>query len=96
MLEPVRLLELATVSGIPREATAAATESRSGRSGRHRLGASLLGLGSRVSPERRLRITARRPIAELTTDTGAAVHLSAVIAGDPLTWTRSMLEFRSQ
>ncbi|WP_167374046.1 helix-turn-helix domain-containing protein [Mycobacterium paraffinicum] len=84
-LEPVRLLDLANVSGIPRETVrrllqqliVAGAVSRDGN--RYRLGASLLGLGSRVSPERRLRVAARRPIAELATATGAAVQLSAVI-----------------
>jgi hypothetical protein len=49
---------------------------------RYRLGAGLLGLGERVSPERRLRMAARRPIAELATATGAAVQLSAMIGGE--------------
>ena len=87
-LEPVRLLDLANVSGIPRETVrrllqqliAVGAVSREGT--RYRLGASLLGLGSRVSPERRLRVAARRPIAELATATGAAVQLSAVIGGE--------------
>ncbi|OBJ14814.1 helix-turn-helix domain-containing protein [Mycobacterium colombiense] len=86
-LEPVRLLDLANVSGIPRETVrrllrqliAVGAVSRDGN--RYRLGASLLGLGSRVSPERRLRVAARRPIAELATATGAAVQLSAVVGG---------------
>lgn len=87
-LEPVRLLDLANASGIPRETVrrllqqliAVGAVSREGT--RYRLGASLLGLGSRVSPERRLRVAARRPIAELAAATGAAVQLSAVIGGD--------------
>ena len=87
-LEPVRLLDLANVSGIPRETVrrllqqliAVGAVRREGT--RYRLGASLLGLGSRVSPERRLRVAARRPIAELATATGAAVQLSAVIGGE--------------
>jgi IclR helix-turn-helix domain len=87
-LEPVRLLDLANVSGIPRETVrrllqqliAVGAVSRDGN--RYRLGASLLGLGSRVSPERRLRVVARRPIAELAAATGAAVHLSAVVGGE--------------
>jgi len=87
-LEPVRLLDLANVSGIPRETVrrllqqliAVGAVRREGT--RYRLGASLLGLGSRVSPERRLRVAARRPIAELATATGAAVQLSAVIGSD--------------
>jgi IclR helix-turn-helix domain len=87
-LEPVRLLDLANASGIPRETVrrllrqliAVGAVSREGT--RYRLGASLLGLGSRVSPERRLRLAARRPMAELATATGAAVQLSAVIGGE--------------
>ncbi|WP_080696708.1 helix-turn-helix domain-containing protein [Mycobacterium asiaticum] len=87
-LEPVRLLDLANVSGIPRETVrrllqqliAVGAVSREGT--RYRLGASLLGLGSRVSSERRLRAAARRPIAELASATGAAVQLSAVIGGE--------------
>lgn len=86
-LEPVRLLDLANVSGIPRETVrrllqqliAVGAVSREGT--HYRLGASLLGLGSRVSPQRRLRVAARRPIAELATATGAAVQLSAMIGG---------------
>jgi DNA-binding IclR family transcriptional regulator len=87
-LEPVRLLDLVNASGIPRETVrrllqqliAVGAVIREGT--RYRLGASLLGLGSRVSPERRLRVAARRPIAELAAATGAAVQLSAVIGGD--------------
>jgi DNA-binding IclR family transcriptional regulator len=87
-LEPVRLLDLANASGIPRETvrrllqqlTAVGAVSREGT--RYRLGASLLGLGSRVSPERRLRVAASRPIAELATATGAAVQLSATVGGE--------------
>src|SRR5262245_16278464 len=87
-LEPVRLLDLANVSGIPRETVrrllqqliAVGAVSRDGS--RYRLGVSLLGLGSRVSPERRLRVAARRPVAELAAATGAAVELSAVIGGE--------------
>jgi hypothetical protein len=87
-LEPVRLLELADMSGIPRETVrrllqqliAVGAVSRDGA--HYRLGASLLGLGARVSPERRLRVAAARPIAELATATGAAVQLSATIGGE--------------
>jgi IclR helix-turn-helix domain len=87
-LEPVRLLDLANVSGIPRETVrrllqqliAVGAVSREGT--RYRLGASLVGLGARVSPERRLRVAARRPIAELAAATGAAVQLSATIGGE--------------
>jgi IclR helix-turn-helix domain len=87
-LEPVRLLDLANVSGIPRETVrrllqqliAVGAVSRDGN--RYRLGASLLGLGARVSPERRLRVAARRPIAELAAATGAGVQLSVAIGGE--------------
>jgi IclR-like helix-turn-helix domain-containing protein len=87
-LQPVRLLDLAEVSGIPRETVrrllqqliVAGVVTREGS--RYRLGASLLGLGERVSPERRLRAAARRPIAELAAATGAAVQLSAMIGGE--------------
>jgi DNA-binding IclR family transcriptional regulator len=86
-LEPVRLLDLANVSGIPRETVrrllqqliAVGAVSREGT--RYRLGASLLALGSRVSAESRLRAAAQRPIAELASATGAAVQLSAMIGG---------------
>src|SRR5690348_2310545 len=87
-LEPVRLLDLADVTGIPRETVrrllqqliAVGAVSRDGT--RYRLGASLLGLGAQVGPERRLRLAARRPIAELAFATGAAVQLSAMIGGE--------------
>jgi IclR helix-turn-helix domain len=87
-LGPVRLLDLANVSGIPRETVrrllqqliAVGAVSRDGT--RYRLGASLLGLGARVSAERRLRVAARRPIAELAAASGAAVQLSAMIGGE--------------
>jgi len=87
-LEPVRLLDLANVSGKPRETVRRLLQqlivvgavSREGT--RYRLGASLLGLGARVSPERRLRVAARRPMAELAVATGAAVQLSAMIGGE--------------
>ncbi|WP_157680235.1 helix-turn-helix domain-containing protein [Mycobacterium dioxanotrophicus] len=87
-LEPVRLLDLANASGIPRETVRRLLQqlivvgavSRDGT--RYRLGASLLGLGARVSPERRLRVAARRPLAELAAATGAAVQLSATIGGE--------------
>ena len=82
-----RLIDLANVSGISAtvrrllpQLIAVGAVRREGT--RYRLGASLLGLGSRVSPERRLRVAARRPIAELATATGAAVQLSAVIGGE--------------
>ncbi|WP_142245419.1 helix-turn-helix domain-containing protein [Mycobacterium sp. IS-836] len=87
-LEPVRLRDLANVSGIPRETVrrmlqqliAVGAVSREGT--RYRLGPSLLELGAQVGSERRLRTAARRPIAELATATGAAVHLSTMIGGE--------------
>jgi len=87
-LEPVRLIDLAEVTGIPRQTVYRLLKQlvevgairREGT--RYRLGASLLGLGSRVTPERRLRVVARRPLAELAAATGAAVSLSARIGGE--------------
>ena len=88
VLEPVRLVDLAEATGIPGPTVhrllkqlievGAVRRERT----RYRLGASLLGLGSRVTPERRLRVVARRPLAELAAATGAAVSLSARIGGD--------------
>lgn len=87
-LEPVRLIDLAEATGIPRQTVhrllkqliEAGAVRREGT--RYRLGASLLGLGSRVTPERRLRIVVRRPLADLAAATGAAVSLSAMIGSD--------------
>jgi IclR helix-turn-helix domain len=87
-LEPVRLIDLAEVTGIPRQTVHRLLKQlievgavrREGT--RYCLGASLLGLGSRVTPERRLRVVARRPLAELAAATGAAVSLSATIGCD--------------
>jgi IclR helix-turn-helix domain len=87
-LEPVRLIDLAEATGIPRQTVHRLLKQlievgamrREGT--RYRLGASLLGLGSRVTPERRLRVVARRPLAELAAATGAAVSLSATIGSD--------------
>jgi IclR helix-turn-helix domain len=87
-LEPVRLIDLAEATGIPRQTVHRLLKQlievgavrREGT--RYRLGASLLGLGSRVTPERRLRVVARRPLAELAAATGAAVSLSATIGGE--------------
>jgi hypothetical protein len=81
----VRLHDLAQATGIPRptvhrllqQLIAVGAVRRYGRG--YCLGASLLGLGSRVTPERRLRVVARRPMAELAAATGAAVNLSATI-----------------
>ena len=87
-LEPVRLLDLAEATGIPRQTVHRLLKQlievgavrRDGA--RYCLGAGLLGLGARVTPERRLRAAARRPLAELAAATGAAVTLSATIGGD--------------
>jgi hypothetical protein len=87
-LEPVRLIDLAEATGIPRatvhrllkQLIEVGAVRREGTG--YRLGASLLGLGSRVTPERRLRVVARRPLAELAAATGAAVSLSVTIGGD--------------
>jgi hypothetical protein len=84
----VRLIDLAEATGIPRQTVhrllrqliEVGAVRREGT--RYRLGASLLGLGSRVTPERRLRVVARRPLAELAAATGAAVSLSATIGID--------------
>jgi DNA-binding IclR family transcriptional regulator len=87
-LEPVRLLDLAEATGLPgptvhrllKQLIEVGAVRRDGA--RYCLGASLLGLGARVTPERRLRAVARRPLAELAAATGAAVSLSATIGGD--------------
>ncbi|MBB5167612.1 DNA-binding IclR family transcriptional regulator [Mycobacterium sp. AZCC_0083] len=63
------LQQLVTVGAIRRDGT------------RYRLGATPLGLGARAMSERRLRVVARRPLAELSAATGAAVCLSATIEG---------------
>ena len=87
-LQPVRLVDLAEATGIPgptvhRLLKQLIEVGAVGREGtRYRLGASLLELGARVTPERRLRAVARRPLAELAAATGAAVCLSASIGGD--------------
>jgi DNA-binding Lrp family transcriptional regulator len=70
-LEPVRLLDLAEATGIPgptvhrllKQLIEVGAVRREGT--RYRLGASLLDLGARVTPERRLRAVARLPLAEL-------------------------------
>jgi IclR-like helix-turn-helix domain-containing protein len=86
-LEPVRLYDLAQATGIPRptvhrllrQLITVGAVRRDGK--RYCLGASLLGLGSRVTAERRLRVAARRPIVELAAATGAAVNLSTTLDG---------------
>jgi IclR helix-turn-helix domain len=87
-LEPVRLGELTTAAGIPRatvhrllqQLMEAGAIRRAG--GHYFLGASLLRLGAAVTPHRRLRSAARRPMAELAAATGAAVLLSGTIGRD--------------
>ena len=87
-LEPARLVDLAKATGIPHptvhrllgQLIEAGAVRREGT--RYRLGASLLELGSRVTPEHRLRVVARRPMAELAAITGAGVGLSASIGGE--------------
>ena len=87
-LQPVRLLDLAEATGIPgptvhRLLKQLIEVGAVGREGtRYRLGVSLLELGAQVTPERRLRAVARRPLTELAAATGAAVGLSARIGGD--------------
>jgi hypothetical protein len=86
-LEPVRLIDLAEATELPgptvhrllKQLIEVGAVRREGA--RYRLGASLLELGARVTPERRLRAVARRPLAELAAATGAAVSLSATIGG---------------
>ena len=87
-LEPVRLVDLAEGTGIPRptvhrllqQLVAVGAVLREGTS--YRLGATLLGLGAQVTPQPRLRSVARRPMAELAAATGAAVSLSGAIGDD--------------
>jgi DNA-binding Lrp family transcriptional regulator len=87
-LEPVRLIDLAEATGIPhptvhrllKQLIAVGAIRREGI--RYRLGASLLRLGSKVTPEHRLRVVAGRPMAELAAATGAGVSLSARIGGE--------------
>jgi DNA-binding IclR family transcriptional regulator len=87
-LEPVRLVDLAAGTGIPRptvhrllqQLVGVGAVLREGTS--YRLGATLLGLGAQVTPQPRLRCVARRPMAELAAATGAAVSLSGAIGDD--------------
>lgn len=87
-LQPARLIDLAETTGIPRATVHRLlkqlidVEAVRREGTRYRLGASLLGLGALVSPERRLRVAARRPMAELAAATGAAVSLSGTIGGE--------------
>lgn len=95
ILEPARLIDLAAASGLPRptahrllaqliEVGAVRKEGTS-----YRLGTGLLSLGEQVSSERRLRLAARRPLAELAVRTGAGVSLTAAF-GDEAVYLESM------
>jgi hypothetical protein len=95
LLEPARLIDLAAVSGLPRptahrllaqliEVGAVRKEGTS-----YRLGTGLLSLGEQVTSERRLRVAARRPLAELAVRTGAGVSLTAAF-GDEAVYLESM------
>ena len=87
-LQPARLIDLSEATGIPRatvhrllkQLIEVGAVRREGT--RYRLGTSLLALGALVTPQRRLRAAARRPIAELAAATGATVSLSATIGGE--------------
>ncbi|QNI07874.1 helix-turn-helix domain-containing protein [Mycobacterium kubicae] len=89
-LQPVRLVDLSAASAIPhptvhrllRQLVETGAVRREGS--RYALGASLLRLGASVTPASRLRIAARRPMAELATITGAAVSLSADLGDGPV------------
>jgi DNA-binding IclR family transcriptional regulator len=92
-LEPARLVDLATVSGIPRptvfrllnQLIRVGAVRRVGT--RYGLGPSLVGYGEHATPERRLRIAASRPLAELAAATGAAVALTADMGDTAITLT---------
>jgi hypothetical protein len=87
-LQPVRVIDLVETTGIPeptvrrllKQLIEVGAVRREGT--RYRLGACLLGLGARVTAEHRLRVIARRPMAELAAATGAAVGLTADIGGE--------------
>jgi hypothetical protein len=80
--QPVRAIDLAAETGIPRSSVYRLLQQlivvgavrRDGA--RYRLGTNLLALGAQVAPAPRLRVAARRPMAELAAATGAAVSLS--------------------
>jgi DNA-binding IclR family transcriptional regulator len=95
LLDPARLIDLAAASGLPRptahrlltqliEVGAVRKEGTS-----YRLGTGLLSLGEQMSTERRLRLAARRPLAELAVRTGAGVSLTAAF-GDEAFYLESM------
>jgi DNA-binding IclR family transcriptional regulator len=95
VLEPARLIDLADASGLPRptahrllaqliEVGAVRKEGTN-----YRLGTGLLSLGEQVTTQRRLRLVARRPLAELAVRTGAGVSLTAGF-GDEAVYLESM------
>jgi hypothetical protein len=88
VLAPVRLGQLTDATGIPhatvhrllQQLIAVGAVRRDGV--HYFLGAGLLRLGAAVTPDRRLRAAARRPMAELAAATGAAVSLSGAVGDD--------------
>ena len=92
-LEPARLVDLAVVSGIPRPTVFRLLNQliRVGAVRRvgtqYRLGPSLVSYGEHATPERRLRIAASRPMAELAAATGGAVALTAEVGDTAITLT---------
>jgi IclR helix-turn-helix domain len=88
VLAPVRLAQLTDATGVPHATVHRLLQQLIGvgavrRDGVHYfLGAGLLRLGAAVTPVRRLRAAARRPIAELAAATGAAVSLSGTLGDD--------------
>jgi len=93
-LEPARLVDLATVSGIPRPTVFRLLNQliRVGAVRRigtlYGLGPSLVGYGEHASPEPGLRVAASRPLAELAAATGAAVALTAELGDTAITLTQ--------
>lgn len=89
-LQPARLVDLSAASAMPHPTVHRLLQQlihvgavrRDGS--RYSLGASLLSLGAAVTPSARMRIAARRPMAELATFTGASVSLSASLGGSPV------------
>jgi DNA-binding IclR family transcriptional regulator len=87
--EPVRLIDLARESGLPRP-TVHRLLAQLGAVGAvvkdgvlYRLGPTLLGLGE-MAAQQRLRSVARRPMAELAAASGAAVFLSGPVGEGPV------------
>ncbi|OBI90083.1 helix-turn-helix domain-containing protein [Mycobacterium sp. 1245805.9] len=89
-LQPVRLVDLSAAAGLPhptvhrllRQLVEVGAVRRDGS--RYCLGATVLHLGARVTPVARLRVAAKRPMAELAALTGAAVSLSADLGDGPI------------